>query len=118
VELALGFVGPGEPSSMKFYLPGVKAEAVAHLANPTGELPPHLANVEVEVCARLMGCEVSLDQLLALEKGDVIPIAARVGDPALLTVEGLILAKASLGQHRNQLAVKIEHIEKHVEEMQ
>ena len=33
------------------------------------------------------GCEVPLDQLLSLEEGDVIPLDARVGEPALVAVE-------------------------------
>ena len=117
LELSFGLVGPGgTPSNLRLYLPGVKPTAAADVEELEG-LPGHLDNVSVDVCAQLMGCEVSLDQLLALEKGDVIPIESRVGDPALLTVEGLILAKAAMGQHRGQLAVRIEKLENQVEEM-
>lgn len=118
LELSLGLVGEGgTPSNLRLYLPGVKPTAAEDVDEDLENLPDHLDNVVVDVCAQLRGCEVSLDQLLALEKGDVIPIESRVGDPALLTVEGLILAKAAMGQHRGQLAVRIEKLEKQVEEI-
>jgi flagellar motor switch protein FliM len=60
-----------------------------------------------------LGYEISLDQLLALEEGDVIPLDARLGDPTTLSVEGLTLAHARLGSHRGRLAVRIERL--HVE---
>ena len=117
LEIALGLVGPGSPSSLRVYLPHVQPKMVAHLADELTELPIHLDNVIVDVSAQLPGCEVSLDQLLALEKGDVIPIESRLGDPALLTVEGLILAKASMGHKNGQLAVRIEELESSIEEI-
>lgn len=118
IELALGLMGEGgTPSSLRLFLPGVKPTAAENMDEDLQSLPGHLDNVAVDVCAQLMGCEVSLDQLLALEEGDVIPIESRVGDPALLTVEGLILARAAMGQHRGQLAVRIEKLENQVEEI-
>ncbi len=116
LEISLGFLGPGSPSTLRLYVPGVKPSA-GQMFEETDDLPGHLNNVVVDVSAQLIGCEVSLDQLLSLEKGDVIPIESRVGDPALLTVEGLILAKAAMGQHRGQLAVRIVQLENQVEEL-
>ena len=79
-------------------------------------LPEHLGPVDVTISAQLAGCEVSLDQLLALEAGDVIPIDARVGDLAVVKVEGCAFARARLGQHRGQLAIRIEQLEAKPEE--
>ena len=86
----------------------------ATLALPA-TLPEHLEHVEVELRATLEGCELSLQQLLALETGDVIPLEARLGDPTSLSVEGLTLAQARLGSHRGRLAVRIEHLNVHAD---
>lgn len=105
LDLDLG----GHTSTLRIYLPGVEGEK--DLAEPAlEELPAHLEQVEVELSACLSGCEISLDQLLALEEGDVIPLEARLGDPTTLCVEGLTLARARLGSHRGRLAVRIERL--------
>ncbi|NOT32105.1 MAG: hypothetical protein HOP15_16785 [Planctomycetes bacterium] len=107
VRLALDL--GGHASTLRIYLPGVEGEK--ELVEPAlGELPAHLEQVEVELSACLPGCEISLDQLLALEEGDVIPLDARLGDPTTLCVEGLTLARARLGSHRGRLAVRIERL--------
>ena len=77
---------------------------------PPSKLPAHLGEIEVQVAARLPGCEIALDQLLALEEGDVIPLEARIGDPTELVVEGQPLALGRLGTHRGRLAVRIEKV--------
>lgn len=111
LEVRLGLERGGENSVLVFYLPGVGAGDAAAAARPLPErLPDHLDQVEIEVCARLKGCEISLDQLLALEEGDVIPLDARVGDPTELSVDGMTLAEGRLGSHRGRLAVRIERM--------
>lgn len=117
LELELGIEGPGEPSTMRIYLPapGSLAATKPSAAGPV-ELPAHLDPVEVSLTARLAGCEVSLAQLLSLEEGDVIPIDARVGDLAMVTVEGCPFARARLGRRRNRLAIRIERIEERSED--
>ncbi len=105
LELDLG----GHASTLRLYLPGIEGDKEP-VAAPLGELPAHLERVEVELSACLLGCEISLDQLLALEEGDVIPLEARLGDPTSLCVEGLTLAQARLGSHRGRLAVRIERL--------
>jgi len=107
VRLALDLAG--RTSTLRLYLPGIEAGKERALA-PLGELPAHLERVEVELSACLAGCEISLDQLLALEEGDVIPLEARLGDPTTLSVEGLSVAQARLGSHRGRLAVRIERL--------
>jgi len=116
VEIELGLHGPGGESTLFLYLPGIQEEAAG--ADPTspGALPGYLDRVEVDVHVRLQGCEVSLDQLLALEPGDVVPIEARLGDLARISIEGRDLAVGRLGAHRGQLAVRIESLSEGTEE--
>jgi len=102
-------LGEGK-STLRLYLAGIASDESASREEKLDELPAHLERVEVELSARLRGCELSLDQLLALEEGDVIPLEARLGDPTTLGVEGLTLARARLGSHRGRLAVRIERL--------
>jgi flagellar motor switch protein FliM len=106
LEVRLG----DQKSSLWLYLPGVAGDEPAASASVPEALPAHLERVEVELSARLRGCEISLDQLLALEAGDVIPLEARLGDPTTLSIEGLALAQGRLGRHRGRLAVRIERL--------
>ena len=106
LELRLGEL----TSTLRLYLPGLPGDEPAAGASVPAALPAHLEQVEVELSARLRGCEISLDQLLALEAGDVIPLDARLGDPTTLSIEGLTLAQGRLGRHRGRLAVRIERL--------
>lgn len=100
-----------QDSILAFYLPGIGGgEPRADERALPERLPAHLDQVEIEVSARLKGCEISLDQLLALEEGDVIPLEARVGEPTDLCVDGLTLAEGRLGSHDGRLAVRIERM--------
>lgn len=105
-ELELG----GQTSTLRLFLPGIDCGSAEPAPLLPAALPGHLERVEVELSACLAGCEISLDQLLALEEGDVIPLEARLGDPTTLSVEGLTLAQARLGSHRGRLAVRIERL--------
>jgi len=110
LELALALTRGEARSVVRLWLPGVASGPALAAESLPAELPGHLERVEVELCAQLSGCEISLDQLLALEEGDVIPLDARLGDPTTLSVEGLTLAHARLGSHRGRLAVRIERL--------
>jgi flagellar motor switch protein FliM len=102
----------GEQSStLRCYLSGLASEEAEADALAPETLPAHLELVEVELSACMQGCEISLDQLLALEAGDVILLEARLGDPATLSIEGLPLAQARFGRHRGRLAVRIERLD-------
>jgi flagellar motor switch protein FliM len=100
-----------QASTLRIYLSGIAGEEAEAGTSLPADLPAHLELVEVELSACLPGCEISLDQLLALEAGDVIPLEARLGDPAVLSIEGLRLAQARLGRHRGRLAVRIERLD-------
>jgi flagellar motor switch protein FliM len=109
-------VAPGTTTSaLSLYFPGCNTKGENSLSALPANLPGHLEQVEVELSATLEGCELSLEQLLALETGDVIPLDARLGDPTSLRVEGLALAQARLGSHRGRLAVRIESLNVHAE---
>jgi len=111
LEVALDIVFDGRDSRLSLFVPGVRLGVERAAVPLPAELPEHLERVEVELSAQLAGCELSLDQLLALEEGDVIPLEARLGDPTFLNVEGLNLARARLGSHRGRLAVRIERLD-------
>ena len=95
-------------STLAVHLPYVAAPEEGDAEG--AELPAHLSGVEVQVQVQLEGCEVQLEELLALRPGDVIPIDARVGDPANVLVEGQPFAQGTLGQHRGSLAVLIQEL--------
>ena len=69
-----------------------------------------LDDVEIDVAVRIDGCEVSLEQLLALEEGDVIPLDARVGTPAKVCVDGRVIGYGITGSKNGNLAVRIERL--------
>jgi flagellar motor switch protein FliM len=106
LELRLG----DQASTLRLVLPGIASDEPDARASVPEALPAHLEQVEVELSARMPGCELSLDQLLALEAGDVIPLDARLGDPTTLSIEGLTLAQGRLGRHRGRLALRIERL--------
>ena len=105
--VAVSFEGLGESSVFHLYLPGfdegrdLDAEAAAAL------LPAHAGRVTVEVGAYLGSSDVPLDNLLALEVGDVIPLGTSLSDPVLLRVEGLACGTAEMGMHNGNRAVRI-----------
>lgn len=116
LEVELELERASAKSTLRLYLPGIAPEPLAPEAALPARLPAHLERVEIELGAHLGGCALSLDQIVGLEEGDVIPLTARVGDPAALCVEGLSLARARVGSHRGRLAVRIEQISVHDEE--
>lgn len=105
----LSIDGPGGPSTLRFYLPGILPEAPKS-STPPPALPQHLSPVPVEVCALLGTTEIQLDDLLRLEVGDVLPLSASVGDPINISVEGREAGKATWGNLHGQLAVRIERL--------
>jgi flagellar motor switch protein FliM len=107
--LHLSLDGPGGPSTLRFYLPGILPEA-PRSSTPPPALPRHLSPVPVEVCALLGTTEIQLDDLLKLEVGDVLPLSAGVGDPINISVEGRVAGKATWGNLHGQLAVRIEQL--------
>lgn len=106
----LAFDGPGGPSEMRLYLPGVVAEDDEESRAKLAAAPPHLAAIGVKVAAELGSSMVPLRELLELEVGDVIPLQAFVGQPVALRVEDEVRALARFGVHKGLMAVVIEQL--------
>lgn len=102
VDLGLGT----RSTSFSVWLPGV-APGSTTLDEDEVLLPEHLVQVDLALVAELAGCEVTLEALLALEVGDVIPIEAKVGDAVHLTLDGQSIARGALGQHNGSIATRI-----------
>jgi len=68
-------------------------------------------NIEVDVSVNLAELQMNMDDLMKMEKGDIIPINM----PDLVTVkaEGIGFVKGKLGESRDKKAVKIEKILHH-----
>lgn len=110
LSIHLAFDGPGGPSDILIYLPGVRENA---LVPPpiTGGLPNHLDRVDVAVSARLGSIEVPLSELLDLEVGDVIPLGVELGSTVELFTEDRPCATARWGSHQNNLVVRVERMD-------
>ncbi len=109
--LEISVDGPGDPEGLFVLLPGVRGDDAGSGHDRLESIPTHLDPVEVVIHACLEGSDVTLEQLLALEEGDVIPIEARVGDTLTALVEGQTFAHAHLGQRQGRLAMRITDFE-------
>lgn len=107
LRLHLAFDGPGGPSGVDLWLPGVAGEADAAEA-PLERLPPHLDEVAVELSARLGARDVPLSELLAIEEGDVIPLDTPSDGLLEVLAEDVPCARARLGRSEGRLALRIE----------
>ena len=105
----LHFEGPGSPSEMRLYLPGVVAEEEG-IDLASSEAPTHLAAVGVGLSVELGSVMVPLSELLGLEVGDVVPLQARVGDSVGVRVEENIRARGRWGSHEGRMAVRIDQL--------
>jgi flagellar motor switch/type III secretory pathway protein FliN len=106
--------GPGGPSTLRLYLPGVVSSAQAPAAPkkpaPAAQAPEHIAGVPFEASVRLGSAEILLADLLHLEIGDVIPLGTRTDEPLRLVVEDRVCADVKLGTRDGNLATKIERL--------
>jgi len=68
-------------------------------------------NIEVELTVNLAELQMQVDDLLKMEKGDIIPIEM----PELVTLkaEGIGIAKGKMGQSQDKKAIKLKQILKH-----
>jgi len=101
--------GPGGPSTLRLYLPGVLSDAPTQ-STPPPALPSHLNQVPIELSAELGRAEIALDDLMELEVGDVIPLAKASDSCIDLVVEGEFAGTASWGNLNGQVAVRIEQL--------
>ncbi|MDG6777642.1 flagellar motor switch protein FliM [Thiomicrorhabdus sp. zzn3] len=68
-------------------------------------------NIEIGLSANLLELQMSMDDLVKMEKGDIIPIEM----PKQVTVkaEGIAIMRGKLGESHNKKAIKIESILHH-----
>ncbi|QDU86499.1 flagellar motor switch protein FliM [Planctomycetes bacterium Pla163] len=72
------------------------------------EVPEHLDAIPVQLQAELGTAELTLNDLIGLEPGDVIPIDAAIGDPIHLRADGVTFALGRLGTHRGHVAIRLD----------
>ncbi|MFO1078594.1 MAG: FliM/FliN family flagellar motor switch protein [Planctomycetota bacterium] len=70
-------------------------------------LQRNLRAVPVQVAAELGGARIRLRQMLALQPGDVIPLQTRVGQPAVVPVQGRPKFTAHIGRIGNRLGLQV-----------
>jgi flagellar motor switch protein FliM len=110
VALVFGLEGPLGASALKLWLPG-PAFPQPDAPPVSGQtLPSSVLAAQVELHAHLGGAEVSLEELLALEVGDVVPLAAKADEPLHLCIDGQAVAQVRLGTRHGALAVLIERL--------
>lgn len=102
--------GPGGESIVRFYLPGLLPDKPVGGAGRAAVLPGHLDDVPVEISAHLGSLEVSLQDLMGVEVGDVIPLSLPVGESLEILVEGEPAGKASWGNFQGRLAVRLDRL--------
>lgn len=74
-------------------------------------LPLHLLGVGINVAVHLGHTALPLNELLALEAGDVVPLSTPRGHPAVLDVDGRAIGRAHLGQTHGRLAIRITNLD-------
>jgi flagellar motor switch protein FliM len=108
--------GPGDPSELSVYLPGLGIDPAAQDARAT-QLPEHLEDVDLELRAFVGSVDIPLNELLKLEVGDVIPLATPATGLLDLYAEERACARVRWGKHGSNLAVRIEAIDVHPNEI-
>lgn len=68
-------------------------------------------NIEVEVSVNLAELKINMDDLMKMEKGDIIPI--EMPDRVAVKAEGIAFVKGKLGESNDKKAVKVEEILHH-----
>lgn len=101
----ISFDGPGGPSDVRFYVPGVSPSVAEPVQADT--VPEHLEEVALEFSARLGQLEVPLSELLALEEGDVVPLGQPIGTEVEIWIEEKLCGSAHWGDNNGNLAVVV-----------
>ena len=76
-------------------------------ASDQGHLEKSLQGVELNVEVLLGKAELSLENFLQLELGDIIPLKKRISDPLVLSIENQPYYLVKPGIHDNQMAVEV-----------
>lgn len=115
IGVHIGLDGPAGQSTLRVYVPAVKAPEIATGAGATksgakGAVTSRLADVDVDLCAELGTVTVPLQELVSLEVGDVIVLDTKVGDLVALTAEGEVRGRGELGRRDGKLAVRVRNV--------
>lgn len=70
-------------------------------------LESHMRNLLVDVQVCLGGTELTFEELLDIQVGDVIPLQIPISTPVQVAVENVPTYRASIGRSKDKLAVKI-----------
>ena len=116
IGVCLGISGAAGDSTLRIYFPAVKAP---ELPRPGGAkdakkqgMPTQFGEIDLEMRAELGSVIVALQDLLALEIGDVVVLDTKVGDPVVLTAEGVVRARGDLGRREGKLALRLRSVER------
>lgn len=74
------------------------------------DAPPAIPKIQVDVAVRLAGTNITIQDLLDLDIGDVISLDHPAGASARIEVEGSETAFGKIGTRDNNLAVQIESV--------
>jgi flagellar motor switch protein FliM len=66
-----------------------------------------LQSVPIDMSVQLGSATITLRQLLTLQEGDVVPLRTRIGEPAIVPVQGRPKFKGHVGQIGNRFAFEI-----------
>lgn len=64
-------------------------------------------NVPLDLAVELGGSRIRLRQLLELQQGDVVPLQTRLGEPAVVPVQGKPKFTAHVGRIGNRLGIRV-----------
>ncbi len=117
IGVHLALQGAAGESALRLYFPGVKppdtAKKTAAAKDPRkAPLSQPLGEIDIPVRAELGTAELAVQDLMALELGDVIVLDTNVGGPVTVAAEGQLRALADLGRREGKLAVRLRSIEK------
>jgi flagellar motor switch protein FliM len=104
----LQVTGGGLDTLLRFYLPLAPANEAPEDESPPPPLAPVFGTVSVDLGVYLGSVDIPLQDLLALEHGDVIPLGVEADEPLRVYVEDRPCATARWGQHSGKLAIQIE----------
>jgi flagellar motor switch protein FliM len=101
-------------ASLERHLDRLSKSRFVTTASHAGEFREALAStvavVPLELGVQLGRTAIRLGDLLELEVGDIVPLAAKPGDLALVPVQGKVKFLGQLGTRGNRYAVRIRRV--------
>ncbi len=119
ISLELELSTTGGSSTLRLYLPIGEARWAESGRDPLPwltengqplDVPKHLDAVPLDVRVELARCDLRLNDLLALEVGDVIPLGASRYKPVEVWVDERPFAQGRIGRSQGRLAVQLQKL--------